>query len=41
MQRAHNSMGVISIDVDKKKASGFKIIGFEVVPCSVKFEYDL
>ncbi|KAF8391720.1 hypothetical protein HHK36_024029 [Tetracentron sinense] len=28
-------MGVIS-EADKKKASGFEIVGFEVVPCSVK-----
>ncbi|GMY09590.1 transmembrane 9 superfamily member 12 [Fagus crenata] len=31
-------MGVISTDADKKKASGFEIVGFEVVPCSVKFD---
>ncbi|KAG6387390.1 hypothetical protein SASPL_152577 [Salvia splendens] len=30
-------MGVIS-ESDKKKASGFEIIGFEVVPCSVKYD---
>lgn len=29
-------MGVISTDADKKKASGFEIVGFEVIPCSVK-----
>lgn len=29
-------MNVIS-DSDKKKASGFEIVGFEVYPCSVKF----
>ncbi|KAL6337377.1 hypothetical protein AAG906_036691 [Vitis piasezkii] len=29
-------MSVIS-DSDKKKASGFEIVGFEVYPCSVKF----
>lgn len=31
-------MGVISTDADKKKASGFEIVGFEVVPCSVKHD---
>ncbi|KAK8694213.1 hypothetical protein V6N13_071769 [Hibiscus sabdariffa] len=30
-------MDVIST-VDKKKASGFEIVGFEVVPCSVKYD---
>jgi len=30
-------MGVIS-EADKKKASGFEIVGFEVSPCSVKYE---
>ncbi|KAJ6723898.1 TRANSMEMBRANE 9 SUPERFAMILY PROTEIN [Salix koriyanagi] len=30
-------MGVIS-ESDKKKASGFEIVGFVVVPCSVKYE---
>ncbi|KAJ9169891.1 hypothetical protein P3X46_018038 [Hevea brasiliensis] len=30
-------MGVIS-EADKKKASGFEIVGFEVVPCSVKYD---
>ncbi|KAJ8748235.1 hypothetical protein K2173_000643 [Erythroxylum novogranatense] len=29
-------MGVIS-EADKKKASGYEIVGFEVVPCSVKY----
>ncbi|KAE8699580.1 Transmembrane 9 superfamily member 11 [Hibiscus syriacus] len=29
--------GVIS-KADKKKASGFEIVGFEVVPCSVKYD---
>ncbi|PIN21884.1 Endosomal membrane protein, EMP70 [Handroanthus impetiginosus] len=29
-------MGVIS-KADKKKASGFEIVGFEVVPCTVKY----
>ena len=33
-------MNVIS-DSDKKKASGFEIVGFEVYPCSVKFNPDL
>ncbi|KAL8150930.1 hypothetical protein V2J09_020738 [Rumex salicifolius] len=27
-------------EVDKKKASGFEIVGFEVVPCSVKHDPD-
>lgn len=31
-------MGVISTDADKKKASGYEIVGFEVVPCSVKHD---
>lgn len=31
-------MGVISTDADKKKASGFEIVGFEVIPCSVKHD---
>ncbi|XP_030967123.1 transmembrane 9 superfamily member 12 [Quercus lobata] len=31
-------MGVISTDADKRKASGFEIVGFEVVPCSVKHD---
>lgn len=31
-------MSVISSDVDNKKASGFEIVGFEVVPCSVKHD---
>ncbi|KAE8703946.1 Transmembrane 9 superfamily member 11 [Hibiscus syriacus] len=30
-------MGVIS-EADQKKASGFEIVGFEVVPCSVKYD---
>ncbi|CAM8988967.1 unnamed protein product [Rhodiola kirilowii] len=30
-------MGVIE-KVDKKKASGFEIVGFEVVPCSVRYD---
>ncbi|XP_047948351.1 transmembrane 9 superfamily member 12-like [Salvia hispanica] len=30
-------MGVIS-EADKKKASGFEIVGFEVIPCSVKYD---
>ncbi|CAM8952974.1 unnamed protein product [Rhodiola kirilowii] len=30
-------MGVISED-DKKKTSGFEIVGFEVVPCSIKYD---
>lgn len=30
-------MGVIE-KVDKKKSSGFEIVGFEVVPCSVKYD---
>ncbi|XP_021776487.1 transmembrane 9 superfamily member 12-like [Chenopodium quinoa] len=30
-------MGVIS-EADKKKTSGFEIVGFEVVPCSVKHD---
>ncbi|WCJ37306.1 Transmembrane 9 superfamily member 12 [Euphorbia peplus] len=30
-------MGVIS-EADKQKASGFEIVGFEVVPCSVKYD---
>ncbi|KAH6819250.1 Endomembrane protein 70 protein family [Perilla frutescens var. frutescens] len=30
-------MGVIS-EADKKKASGFEIVGFEVKPCSVKYD---
>lgn len=30
-------MGVIT-EADKKKASGYEIVGFEVVPCSVKYE---
>jgi transmembrane 9 superfamily protein 2/4 len=31
-------MGVISTDADKKKASGFEIVGFEVIPCTVKYD---
>ena len=31
-------MGVISNDADKRKASGFEIVGFEVIPCSVKHD---
>ncbi|XP_059452472.1 transmembrane 9 superfamily member 12 [Corylus avellana] len=31
-------MGVISSDADKKKASGFEIVGFEVIPCTVKYD---
>ncbi|XP_010551982.1 PREDICTED: transmembrane 9 superfamily member 12-like [Tarenaya hassleriana] len=30
-------MGVIT-ESDKKKASGYEIVGFEVVPCSVKYD---
>ncbi|KAK8289876.1 hypothetical protein V6Z11_D07G219600 [Gossypium hirsutum] len=30
-------MGVIS-EADKKKASGYEIVGFEVTPCSVKYD---
>lgn len=30
-------MGVIT-EADKKKASGYEIVGFEVFPCSVKYE---
>ncbi|KAK1399250.1 Transmembrane 9 superfamily member [Heracleum sosnowskyi] len=30
-------MGVIS-EADKKKASGYEIVGFEVFPCSVKYD---
>uniref|UniRef100_A0A7N0TVP4 Transmembrane 9 superfamily member n=2 Tax=Kalanchoe fedtschenkoi TaxID=63787 RepID=A0A7N0TVP4_KALFE len=30
-------MGVIS-EEDKKKASGFEIVGFEVTPCSIKYD---
>ncbi|TYH09530.1 hypothetical protein ES288_A07G103300v1 [Gossypium darwinii] len=30
-------MGVIS-EADKTKASGFEIVGFEVIPCSVKYD---
>ncbi|KAI8557948.1 hypothetical protein RHMOL_Rhmol04G0050700 [Rhododendron molle] len=30
-------MGVIS-EAEKKKASGYEIVGFEVVPCSVKYD---
>ncbi|KAA8526661.1 hypothetical protein F0562_008136 [Nyssa sinensis] len=30
-------LGVIS-EADKKKASGYEIVGFEVVPCSVKYD---
>ncbi|KAJ7964637.1 Transmembrane 9 superfamily member [Quillaja saponaria] len=30
-------LGVIS-EADKKKASGFEIVGFEVVPCSIKYD---
>ncbi|CAL5406116.1 unnamed protein product [Camellia sinensis] len=33
-------MGVIS-QADKKKASGYEIVGFEVVPCSVKHDPDV
>uniref|UniRef100_A0A1J3CWS4 Transmembrane 9 superfamily member n=1 Tax=Noccaea caerulescens TaxID=107243 RepID=A0A1J3CWS4_NOCCA len=32
-------MGVIS-EADKKKALGYEIVGFEVVPCSVKYDSD-
>ncbi|KAK4404422.1 Transmembrane 9 superfamily member 12 [Sesamum angolense] len=32
-------MGVIS-EADNKKASGYEIVGFEVVPCSVKYDPD-
>lgn len=31
-------MGVISTDADKKKTSGFEIVGFEVIPCTVKYD---
>ncbi|KAL4588878.1 hypothetical protein LXL04_001776 [Taraxacum kok-saghyz] len=31
-------MGVISTNDDKKKASGYEIVGFEVFPCSVKYD---
>jgi transmembrane 9 superfamily protein 2/4 len=31
-------MGVISTDADKKKASGYEIVGFEVIPCTVKYD---
>ncbi|KAL9266741.1 Transmembrane 9 superfamily member 12-like protein [Drosera capensis] len=34
-----DGMGVIS-QADKKKASGFEIVGFEVVPCSIKHNVD-
>lgn len=30
-------MGIIT-EVDKNKASGYEIVGFEVVPCSVKYD---
>ncbi|KMT02125.1 hypothetical protein BVRB_9g207680 [Beta vulgaris subsp. vulgaris] len=33
-------MGVIS-EADKKKTSGYEIVGFEVVPCSVKHDPEL
>lgn len=33
-------LGVISEADDKKKASGFEIVKFEVIPCSVKFDPD-
>ncbi|PIN15964.1 Endosomal membrane protein, EMP70 [Handroanthus impetiginosus] len=32
-------MGVIS-EADNNKASGYEIVGFEVVPCSVKYDLD-
>ncbi|KAL3629762.1 Transmembrane 9 superfamily member 12 [Castilleja foliolosa] len=32
-------MGVIS-EADTKKAAGYEIVGFEVVPCSVKYDSD-
>ncbi|KAL6532783.1 Transmembrane 9 superfamily member 12 [Orobanche gracilis] len=32
-------MGVIS-EADKKKAAGYEIVGFEVVPCSVKYDHE-
>ena len=32
-------MGVIS-EADKKKASGYEIVGFEVIPCSIKYDPD-
>ncbi|KAI4318900.1 hypothetical protein MLD38_032555 [Melastoma candidum] len=32
-----DGMGVIS-EADKKKASGFEIVQFEVVPCSIKYD---
>ncbi|KAL0453895.1 UNVERIFIED_CONTAM: Transmembrane 9 superfamily member 12 [Sesamum latifolium] len=32
-------MGVIT-EADNKKASGYEIVGFEVVPCSVKYDPD-
>ncbi|KAJ0514635.1 putative nonaspanin (TM9SF) [Helianthus annuus] len=31
-------MGVISTSDDKKKAAGYEIVGFEVFPCSVKYD---
>ncbi|XP_023766041.1 transmembrane 9 superfamily member 12 [Lactuca sativa] len=31
-------MGVISSTNDEKKASGYEIVGFEVFPCSVKYD---
>nr|GEW63583.1 transmembrane 9 superfamily member 12 [Tanacetum cinerariifolium] len=31
-------MGVISTADDEKKASGYEIVGFEVFPCSVKYD---
>ncbi|KAM7269892.1 hypothetical protein ACFE04_029106 [Oxalis oulophora] len=33
-------LGVIS-EADKKAASGFEIVGFEVVPCSVKYDPEM
>ncbi|KAL8189158.1 hypothetical protein R6Q57_028724 [Mikania cordata] len=33
-------MGVISTSDDKKKSAGYEIVGFEVFPCSVKYDPD-
>ncbi|XP_068638183.1 transmembrane 9 superfamily member 12-like [Aristolochia californica] len=33
-------MGVITEEADKKKANGYEIVGFEVIPCSVKWNPD-
>ncbi|XP_051150652.1 transmembrane 9 superfamily member 12-like [Andrographis paniculata] len=32
-------MGVVS-EADKKRASGYEIVGFEVVPCSIKYDVE-